>query len=352
MPDISIDWLSFSYDKKNEYDFDFYAYFKNLIEGLKGELVYHDYCSLIGYHCYWRCDEVGVNIYWDKCNNWHIDLSGQGCQFVNKYSDFQSLLVNIVKSNSRVTRLDLAGDDFENLIDFDDIENCWRYGLWRGAARSIDCRMPRGFDGRRLSGCTFYIGSPSSDCYMRIYDKQVQMETDKPWVRCELQLRRGYAHKIVALYALQDFEQISEIYRRICYDRVRFLKKKDENRNSEYDIPCEWWLAFLDGCNVGFKLTRNDEIDYLKTLHWLETKCISALSLYREVYTFSGIIRLTDEGKQKMSKRHQIMLAELKAEEQYIDYAERIERLSDREYRDIEEIFNGSEESGKFSCYS
>ena len=352
MPDISIDWLSFSYEKKNEYDFDFYSFLKGLVNDFNGSFQYCNYSSLFGYECSYRCSELGINVFWDKAYRWHIDLSGKGCQFVSHYSDFSSFLKRVFESKANVTRLDLAGDDFLGIIDLDDIERCYATGSWRGSARCIDMRCPRGNNGKRVSGCTFYVGSPASDCYIRIYDKQAQMNSDKPWVRCELQLRHKYASVVVALYAAQDFDQISSLYSRICFDRIKFLVKKDSNCHSCYDIPCNWWFSFLNGCSVGLKLTRDDDLDLHKTLFWLENKCSSALALYRELYTFSGLIRLSDDGKKNFSKRHQIMLAELRAEERYLDYAERIERLSDREYRDIEEIFNGSEESGKFSCYS
>ncbi|MBL4821227.1 MAG: replication initiation factor domain-containing protein [Gammaproteobacteria bacterium] len=116
----------------------------------------------------------------------HVELSGTGCKQVEDW-----VLVHdwFETTDSRITRADLAHDDFEGEIA--NIANAIKWyedGLFnsngRPPARSIHYDFGSG------DGTTFNIGKRGNDRYTRIYEKGKQLGDPKsPWCRAEVECK-------------------------------------------------------------------------------------------------------------------------------------------------------------------
>ena len=175
-----------------------------------------------GYHGYktryWydsisiHCDGAGDMGIW-------LEMSGQGCRAFESYSDKRDLyktemyepLFRLVVDNPddfNITRLDVAYDDFEGVLDgkrvFDDTVN----QKYRSKAEYWSATTSS-------DGLSVNVGSPRSKVLIRIYDKRAErlakitdadqrqrIEEDIPhWMRVELQLRDDRALQFIKTMA-------------------------------------------------------------------------------------------------------------------------------------------------------
>lgn len=135
------------------------------------------------------------------------DMSGLRAAGVNH----QDLLRFVVAApDSKVSRLDVAVDVFNSGGDVLDVLRAFEAGDLVTAARQVDIRNPRVRVGNELvsRGKTVYVGSLSSDCFLRVYDKGLEQGLDDTdWIRIELQLggHRAYASAVWLAAANGDF---------------------------------------------------------------------------------------------------------------------------------------------------
>jgi phage replication initiation protein len=133
-----------------------------------------------------------------------VSLSGNAC----KLGDYgwQDGLYNFLKSanGGRITRLDLAHDDIEGkYLDIDqlnDIETAG--GFYRfGKPPSVTLAGDWKYNDRDNKGRTLYVGSRTSDKFLRAYQKGKQLgDKSSKWVRLEVELKAK--HTIIPLDAL------------------------------------------------------------------------------------------------------------------------------------------------------
>ena len=180
---IIYDWLSFSSkvhsieqikhiigftNKPFQEIYGFYGYSKRITyEGLS--ILYDGYTS-----------DMGVM----------VDMSGQGCRSFETLGtgDWESLF-ELIKSGHNekcmnISRLDIAYDDHEGVLDLTNISDDTEAGRYIAKTRNYE--VIHGNKGRSVTH-----GSKSSGVYIRIYDKAKERgHTDgRHWVRLELQLR-------------------------------------------------------------------------------------------------------------------------------------------------------------------
>lgn len=104
-----------------------------------------------------------------------------------------SMLDWTLREGAKITRIDLAIDVFDEVIDIVALAGKARIKEAPGSARKW--KFMKGDDG----GCTAYIGSRKSDKFLRIYDKAIESgQKDRAWTRFELEIK-GDAAKAVAV---------------------------------------------------------------------------------------------------------------------------------------------------------
>lgn len=175
----------------------------------------------------------------------HISMMGQGLDYLRSLGldvDSDRSILRVLNPNFHVTRCDFAFDFVNYDLGFDLFQMFEKF-VSRGDTLSKEGRLcvrgrPGGLTYQKKYGSnerTFYIGSPSSERVLRVYDKYLErrqasggvfMDTSfgdplsvSSWVRIELQTRKTLTEKM--LFAdnfapdaiLEDISRFYQIYR-------------------------------------------------------------------------------------------------------------------------------------------
>lgn len=178
-----------------------------------------------------------------------LDMSGQGCRTFEEYGNIKFPdLFNLILDNPsdfHVTRLDVAFDDHEGILD---IKQIWRDAdEYEYVSRSRYLSIQKEFKDREesnLPGITVYHGSKQSDFRVRIYDKAAERGygSDLHWVRVEMQLRDDRA-----LAFIQASDPIGVKYRGVLHNYVRYVEP-DHSDSNRWRWPMKgYWSDLIDG---------------------------------------------------------------------------------------------------------
>ena len=210
-----------------------------------------------------------ARIFWDgrgSANGTvHLQLLGQALREWELYHqrDAVELVRLVVARGGRLTRLDLAHDDREGVLDLDKMRRCTIPDRRRrhqsgddpsGPARGIRTRF-KGVDehwGRQTKegnehrkGLTF--GSGKSHALLRIYDKALEQNApdEGHWIRLELQLRDDRAQVIAE--RMHEGEDMGTLLRQTVSHYLAFIQRTSDTNASRAKLT-PWWRRWLRGC--------------------------------------------------------------------------------------------------------
>lgn len=114
-----------------------------------------------------------------------VSLSGEGCSVVKSWVDVYGTLQHL---QARITRVDLAHDDYHGLISLSSAVEWYLAGDFHsGKGRPPSGELINDFDSG--AGKTLYVGKRENGKLLRIYEKGKQLgDPLSPWVRWELEL--------------------------------------------------------------------------------------------------------------------------------------------------------------------
>ncbi|MBE6879770.1 MAG: replication initiation factor domain-containing protein [Ruminococcaceae bacterium] len=207
-----------------------------------------------------------INIY---CDHWKekdlimVDMSGQGCRAFDEYSKYTyTYLFGLClwHPNYNVTRIDLAHDDHEGLLD---IRKILKETVKRNYVSKTRKNYKYAHFNGRFEELSVMYGSKSSDIYIRIYDKAAERgydQIEKKWVRTEIVLKQSRAEEFLRLYLSgsevvpdpKHPEKVPEIKRNlgelfygILNNYLRFVVPDPDQKNvSRFQIR-KWWKEFI-----------------------------------------------------------------------------------------------------------
>ena len=119
-----------------------------------------------------------------------VHLTGEGCAML-KREHWLALYALLISLEAKITRVDLAHDDFEGSESVDKAVAGYQSGVFNGAGRPPRCKAVGDWftSGGDPEGRTFYVGSRKSGKLLRVYEKGRQLgDSESPWVRWELEL--------------------------------------------------------------------------------------------------------------------------------------------------------------------
>ena len=215
-----------------------------------------------GYAHKYYCD--GVNINYKKSSesmaDYWVELSGQGCRVFESYgcNDWIYVLSTLLANDTiNITRLDVAYDDFNNLIDLNNIVADTLAHNYVSKADERSWKVVLSGDGTCVT-----IGKCKSNTMIRIYDKRAERHAEEEfdhWVRCEIQLRYTNAMQFCRLLCDHqvvmpgsDFVGISvdglnidKLYFGVLNNYLRFIDPDANNDSNRWRKPCaKHWEAF------------------------------------------------------------------------------------------------------------
>lgn len=147
-----------------------------------------------------------------------LEMMGQGCRAFETHGtgNYEDLFAEVLTNPGQVniTRLDVAFDDLEGILDMEQLCNDTRDGEF--ISRFNDWQVILGSKGSSVTH-----GSMKSDIFIRIYDKAMERGyTDgRHWIRCELQLRRERAKAFI--------DQFSDVGTRFSGVLLNYLRYVD-----------------------------------------------------------------------------------------------------------------------------
>jgi phage replication initiation protein len=113
-----------------------------------------------------------------------ISLNGSGCAPVKNWQAVYDLLVSL---NAKITRVDLAHDDFAGVYNITAALEMLALGQFTASGRPPNALYIDDFDSGQ--GKTLYIGNRNNGKLLRVYEKGKQLgDPLSPWVRWELEL--------------------------------------------------------------------------------------------------------------------------------------------------------------------
>lgn len=174
-----------------------------------------------------------------------IHLTAFGCLLME--NNWRLLYEDMSDYYVRITRCDIALDDYQGSHNISEAQSLWQSGAFITLGMPPKSQQIINSDG---SGNTFYVGSRSSDKYLRVYEKGKQLAGTKG--------------------NLADFS--------LCLDWVRWeLELKANSRTIPYDVLINP-LVYLKG-------------SYPKALSWIESAAVTIkTNLNKARLTFSSLM--------------------------------------------------------------
>ena len=324
-----LDYLSFTLLKDDYFNFNVMKALKYNIEDFTettGRYFYNSALTLNNYVTIYYNDLTNTDkIYYEStANTVAIFFTGQGCtDLALKFNnDIYSVFKLLHSFNIKITRIDLAFDDFDGLLDFDLIEYKLNQGEYRSRKRSFSVHkggaeksestdynvVKTGNVKQELLGRTIYLGNPRTTAknvvYARFYDKYLQYKAKSQilpekaeitgiWQRYELVFKRIKAHDLFLNYLFnEEFKNnVDKLYKSALRDMIEFLDVKEVGAvetHKRYWVISPWWDEFLQ-YNDKLKFSNHEkDADLGRLLKWLMTSVFPNLKVLEQIFENFG----------------------------------------------------------------
>lgn len=252
-----------------------------------------------------------------------VEMSGQGCrafESLSTHADYNFIFDFIINNSDivNVTRLDVAYDDFQGLLDIyaiadDTVPDCRDLKQYNFVSplRSHSVQISD-------KGICVTIGSCRSDIMFRIYDKAAERNKsdDIPhWVRCEIQLRRDRAYEFIRLLR-EENETVDNLYFLVLNHYLRFVEPDPADSNKSRWQLAKHWVAFAYSVTTQKKsLFVKPGLDYnlAKLDKVVENQFAGAVFTYLKCHGIDRLVTTLDEkfSKVKLNQKYRRLLHEL-----------------------------------------
>ena len=328
-----IDYLSFSLNFEG-IDLDYVLHLLMLEE-------YAEYFEDIGKrsryeHCY-KFGNINILLPYSSRPDMGIlvTLTGQGCR------EFEQLHTNLfhrefnwgkfmerfnreinLSHKVNITRLDIAFDDFIGLLQMDVIEKKLLAGEYVSRFKKWDNVEAHETHSKKGSlGKTVYVGSRSSSCYCKFYDKMAEqmracrLDEDAMkklgklthWVRFEVTFKDKVAIQAcnTLCFSLEPEREVAEMVNRY----FRFVEPDDKNV-SRCSVS-KFWIEFIGTEKRSRnKVVSSDWIGYNKTYLWFKQALAPTLfALMRTYKNLDGFINdIWQYGSSRLKEHHKLLM--------------------------------------------
>ena len=314
---VLVDWLTFSVKEQDP------AKVIREYLGLDPELFQDAGYGLLGYNRVLRFSDICV-CYEPRENDFFRDMgvcvsmSGNGCRAFETMSKltqagqdsvfptlFQLLAAD---ETANVSRIDIACDDREGFLNMEEI-------VEKVQANEINSRMTKrsvivSFDGTQRSGSTIYLGAPSSDFRVRIYDKALEEGVDGHWIRVELVMR----HKNAAAFVEQmnSAPSVGKLAAQVVNDKFSFIERDDSNITR--CTVCGWWRSFVDELESVRLVARcvvQHSVERIE--NWIESQVGPSLAVILNTLGWPHLFELARAAAGRLSARQLSLISDYNA---------------------------------------
>jgi len=318
MVSVSYDWLTATYE--DEGVIQAYEYFNGqkskVLSDIQMYTLFHffpviDEKYIVSSSPRWGYSSVfsysGITVMYNNRSNGCsvcVNLSGQACRAcADKIEPFIEWLK---LAGGKVTRLDIAIDDKDGLLDIDKIfqrsemrykddgnknEACYWWGDVRSSSRLESSR-----------GTTMYYGSLSSDFFIRIYDKEKESNLDTGhWIRVEMVFRKEYSWEMAKACVKDGLGKSAYefINRKLIFVDCPITQLTDGKESVEAMQHIEsWWKELLNNVENGLRIRGGKNVrDIASITSYIENQCVRAIALYADYYGHVSLLNMIDKGR-------------------------------------------------------
>ena len=253
----------------------------------------------------------------------HISLSGQGCREFEALNQspycWEYLFRDLLTVDASFSRLDLAIDNVDGRLSLARLEQAVKTKSIRSYFKKYK-KFEEGTLSRQAqspASKTIQVGSVSSRCMIRFYNKAAEQEgkhhlapgTLGHWSRCELVLRAERAHE--AVNQIASGVEISFLAVAVLNHYFAVVKVTSDNLSQ-----CKlrrWWSSWLTTTEK-LRLTTEKAIRYvMHAMQHVERQYSATFAMIKKhlgVTRFHDFVHnLVHEGVTKMNKKHFLILA-------------------------------------------
>jgi DNA relaxase NicK len=314
---VLVDWLTFSVKEQDP------AKVIREYLGLDPELFQDAGYGLLGYNRVLRFSDICV-CYEPRENDFFRDMgvcvsmSGNGCRAFETMSKltqagqdsvfptlFQLLAAD---ETANVSRIDIACDDRKGFLNMEEI-------VEKVQANEINSRMTKrsvivSFDGTQRSDSTMYLGAPSSDFRVRIYDKALEEGVDGHWIRVELVMRHKNAAAFVA--QMNSAPSVGKLAAQVVNDKFSFIERDDSNITR--CTVCGWWQSFVDELE-SVRLVARCVIQHSveRIENWIESQVGPSLAVILNTLGWPHLFELARAAAGRLSARQLSLISDYNA---------------------------------------
>ncbi|MGT2912169.1 replication initiation factor domain-containing protein [Streptococcus cameli] len=309
-----IDWLAFTLPATEENYFgDIFEILKTWgygsieFETVEGRNFYNSGLTLSGY----------LTIYFnspkrDRLNGSsdtvNVIFTGQGCTDLYHHvaGDWVGVFRTLREHEARMTRVDIAMDDYEGLLNLKTIAYKLDRGHYCSRKKAYNVIQSLGKN-ESARGQTVYIGNPRAkstrdgNVVYRLYDKRMQYleerqllpeEAKDCWLRYELMLTRNKAE--TAVDKLLAGRTVDQVYKGIVRNMITFVNPT-RNRSGELysDLRnwtiSSWWDDFVQENDLIRFNNAERDADLYTLLMWLRKSVVPTLKNLERIFEYHGI---------------------------------------------------------------
>lgn len=314
-----VDWLSATFRNVQDYT--------EIIEllGLEKEQFREVESGKYGYKLHARLGHIAI--YYDGGDGMGVflDISGQGCREYESFGlySWSELFVVMHSLKVKFTRLDIAIDDFNDMLSIPTLKRKVREGAVRSRFKSaVEIRKSKLSDGSS-SGETLYFGSPSSRIQVRFYDKYLEQTSKNrkvdsdllSWNRVELQLRKEHANAVATVIANHE-RSIGKCVLGILNNYVTFCVKSSKDTNKARWAVAKFWTDFLDGVDK-LPLTQvAPDLSIERSQEWIRRQATATLAMLYTAYDgdMMSFMNYLIDGTNKMDEKHREIINRFRAQ--------------------------------------
>ena len=133
------------------------------------------------------CGFIALDVDGSQRNTICLQLTGQGCELINNWAKLRGTLETL---SARLTRVDIAGDDFTGSRTLADVRRWYEEGKFTTNGRP-PALGEAGYNDD--SGKTLYVGKNTGNQILCAYEKGKQLgDRESPWVRFEARFGAKY----------------------------------------------------------------------------------------------------------------------------------------------------------------
>ncbi len=254
----------------------------------------------------------------------HVRMTGDGCRNFEKYSKigFDNLIKVIFAlskfDQAKMSRIDIAYDDFEGLIDIDACVSDVREGNVVSRFRKGSIIESFNFNNEKKTFKTLNCGRQGSNIWITIYDKLAERRSKDIvpdcdyWVRCEIKMRHNNADRFIQL--LNEGKPMIELYFLVLNNYIRFVVPSDSDTNKWRWAVAPHWDRFcnsvIDGEKISLYVAPSDDYNEYKLVNYVTKQAGAAVYTYIQKFGISDLMKQVDGKKYMLALKYRELLSD------------------------------------------